>query len=79
MTTGKTIVLAIWNFVSNEMSLLFNMLPKFVIAFLPRSKHLLILWLQSVYAVILELKKTNSFTVSTVSCKKIKQANPKEN
>ena len=63
MTTGKTIALTIWIFVSNAMSLFFNMLPKFVIVFLPRSERLLISWLQSVYAVILELKKTNSFTV----------------
>ena len=47
MTTGKTIALTIWTFVSKVMSLLFNMLSRFIIAFLPRSKHLLILWLQS--------------------------------
>ena len=62
MTTGKTIVLIIWNFVSKVMSLLFNMLSRFVIAFLPRSKHLLISWLQSLSAVILELKKIKSVT-----------------
>ena len=54
MTTGKTIALARWNFVSKVMSLLFNMLSRLVTAFLPRSKHLLILWLQSPSTVILE-------------------------
>ena len=67
MTTGKTIVLTIWTFVSKVMSLLFNTLSRFVIALLPRSKHLLILWLQSPSAVILEPKKTKSVTVSTFS------------
>ena len=64
MTTGKTIALTIQTFVGKVMSLLFNMLSRFVIAFLPRSKHLLIscLWLQS--AVILEPKKINSVIVS---------------
>ena len=57
MTTGKTIVLIRWTFVCKVMSLLFNMLSGFVIAFLPRSKHLLISWLQSPSAVILEPKK----------------------
>ena len=57
MTTGKTIALTIWRFVGKVMSLLFNMLYRFVIAFLPRSKHLLISWLQSPSAVILELEK----------------------
>ena len=47
MTTGKTIALTIWTFVSKVMSLFFNTLPRFVIAFLSRSKHFLILWLQS--------------------------------
>ena len=56
VTTEKTIALTIWTFIGNVMSLLFNTLPKFVIAFLPRSKHLLISWLQSPSAVILELK-----------------------
>ena len=56
MTTGKTIALIRWTFVGKGMSLLFNMLCMFVIAFLPRSKHLLIPWLQSPYAVILETK-----------------------
>ena len=67
MTTGKTIVLTIQTFVRKVMSLLFNMLSSFVIAFLPRSKHLLISWLQSPSAVILEPKKIKSVTVSIVS------------
>ena len=67
MTTGKTIALTIWTFASKGMSLLFNMLYRFVIDFLPRSKHLLISWLQSPYAVILEPKKIKSDIVSTVS------------
>ena len=54
MTTGETIALTIWTFVSKVMSLLFNILSRFVIAFLPRSKHLLISWLQSPSAVVLE-------------------------
>ena len=57
MTVGKTIALARWTFVGKVMSLLFNMLSRCVIAFLPRSKHLLISWLQSPSAVILEPKK----------------------
>ena len=57
MTTGKTIALTRWTFTSKVMSLLFNMLSRFVIAFLPRSKRLLISWLQSPAAVILEPKK----------------------
>ena len=57
MTTGKTIALARWTFVGKVMSLLFNMLSKLVITFLPKSKHLLISWLQSPSAVILEPKK----------------------
>ena len=67
MTTGKNISLTIWTFVNKVMSLLFNMLSRFEIAFLPRSKHLLISWLQSPSAVILEPKKTKSVTVSFVS------------
>ena len=67
MTTGKTIALTRWTFVGKVMSLFFNMLSRFVIAFLPRSKCLLISWLQSPSAVILELKKIKSDTVSTVS------------
>ena len=57
MTTGKTVALTIWTFVGKVMSLLFNMLSRFVIAFLPRSKCLLISWLQSPSAVILEPPK----------------------
>ena len=67
MTTGKTIVLTRQTFVGKLMSLPFNMLSRLVIAFLPRSKCLLISWLQSASAVILELKKIKSATVSTVS------------
>ena len=68
MTTGKTIALIRQTFVGKIiMSLLFNMLSRFVIAFLPRSNRLLISWLQSPSAVILEPKKIKSHTVSTVS------------
>ena len=67
MTTGKTIALTRWTFVVKVMSLLFNMRSRFVIAFLPRSKHLLISWLQSPSAVILEPPKIKADTVSTVS------------
>ena len=67
MTTGKTIVLTRWTFVGKVMSLLFNMLSRFVIAFLTRSNHLLISWLQSPSAVILEPRKRKSVTVSIVS------------
>ena len=67
MTTGKTIALTRWTFVDKVMSLLFNMLSRLVITFLLRSKRLLISWLQSPSAVILELKKIKSATVSTVS------------
>ena len=67
MTTGKTIALTRRTFVDKVMSLLFNMLSMLVITFLPRSKHLLISWLQSPSAVILELQKLKSETVSTVS------------
>ena len=66
MTTGKTIALTIRIFVSKVMSLLLNMLSRFVIAFLPRSKRLLISWLQSPSAVILEARKIKSVTVSIV-------------
>ena len=62
MTTGKPIALTRWTFVGKVMSLLFNMLSRFVIAFLPRSKHLLISWLQSPSAVILEPKKIKSLS-----------------
>ena len=67
MTTGKTIALTRWTFVGKVMSLLFNKLSRLVITFLPRSKHLLISWLQSSSAVILEPKKIKSATLSTVS------------
>ena len=67
MTTGKTIALTRWTFVGKVMSLLFNKLSRLVIAFLLRSKHLLISWLQSPSAVILEPQKLKSVTVSIVS------------
>ena len=67
MTTGKTIALNRCTSVGKVMSLLFNMLSRLVITFLPRSKHLLISWLQSPFAVILEPRKIKSATVSTVS------------
>ena len=67
MTTGKTIALTRQTFVDKVMSLLFNILSRLVIAFLSRSKHLLISWLQSPSAVILETPKIKSDTVSTVS------------
>ena len=67
MTTGKTIALTRQILVDKVMSLLFNMLSRLVIAFLPRSKHLLISWLQSPSAVILEPPKLKSLTVSIVS------------
>ena len=66
-TTGKTIALTRWTFVGKVMSLPFNMLSRLVITFLPRSKHLLISWLQSPSAVILKPPKINSDTASTVS------------
>ena len=65
VTTGKTIALILWTFVGKVMSLFLNMLSRFLIAFLSRSKRLLILWLQSPSAVILEPKKIKSVTVST--------------
>ena len=65
VTNGKTIALTIWTFVGKVMSLLFNILFRFVTAFLPRSKHLLISWLQSLSAVISEPRKIKSVTVST--------------
>ena len=67
VTTGKTIALTRWMFVGKAMSLLFNMLSRLVIAFLSRSKRLLISWTQSPSAVILEHKKIKSLTVSIVS------------
>ena len=67
MNTGKTIALTRWTFVGKVMSLLFNMLSRLVIAFLPRSKCLLISWLQSPSAVIWEPPKIKSLTASTFS------------
>ena len=67
MTTGEAIALTRWTFVGNVMSVLLNMLSRLVITFFPRSKHLLISWLQSQSAVILEPPKIKSDTVSTVS------------
>ena len=67
MTTGKTVALTRRTFVGKVMSLLLNMLSRLIIAFLPRSKRLLISWLQSPSAVILEARKIKSLTVSTVS------------
>ena len=71
MTTGKTIALIRRTFVGKIMSLLYNMLSRLVITFLPRSKHLLISWLQSISAVILEPKKINSDTVSSSICHEV--------
>ena len=70
-TTGKTVVLTIWTFVGRMTSLLFNTLSRFAIAFLPRSRCLLISWLQSPSAVILEPKKIKSVTVHLIDQKKI--------
>ena len=67
MTTGKTIALTRWTFVGKVMSLLFNMLSRLHITFLPRSKRLLISWLQSPSAVILEPQIRKHLPVSTVS------------
>ena len=67
MTTGKTIALTRWTFVSKVLSLFFNTLFRFVIAFLPKSKRLLVSWLQSPSAEILESKKIKSVTVCIVS------------
>ena len=67
MTTVKTIALTIWNFAGKVIPLLFNMLSRLFIAFLPRSERLLISWLQSPSAVILELKEIKSVTVATFS------------
>ena len=67
MTSGKTVALTRWTFVGKVMSLLLNMLSRLVITFLPRSKHLLISWLQSPSVVILEPPKIKSDTVSTDS------------
>ena len=67
MTTGKTIALTRWTFVGKVMSLLFNMLSRLVIAFLPRSKHLLISWLQTLYALILEPQKYSRSWINALS------------
>ena len=67
MTTGKTIVLAKWTFIGKVISLLFNILSRLVITFLPRIKHLLISWLQAPTAETLEPKKIKSDTVYIVS------------
>ena len=67
MNTGKTIALTRWTFVGKVMSLLFNVLSRLIIAFLPRSEVLLISWLQLPSAVILEPRKIKSATVSTLS------------
>ena len=67
MTARKTIALTIWTFVGKVMFLFFNTLPRFVIAFVPRNKHLLISWLQSLSVVILEPKKIKSVSVFTFS------------
>ena len=67
MTTGKTITFTKLTFLGKVMSLVFNILSRFVIDFFPRSKHLLILWLQSLSALILETRKMKSDTVSTFS------------
>ena len=71
MTTGKTIALTRWTFVDKVMSLLFNMLFRLVITFLPKSKRLLISWLQSPSAVILEPKKIKSATLSPSICHEV--------
>ena len=71
MTTGKTIALTRWTLVGKVMSLLFNMLSRLVIAFLPRSKRLLISWLQSPSAVILEPRKIKSDTVALSICHEV--------
>ena len=70
-TTGKTIALTSWTFISKVMSLLFHMLSRLIIAFLPRSKHLLISWLQSPSAVILEPRKIKSVTVFISTCHEV--------
>ena len=78
MTTGKTVALTRWIFVGKLMSLLFNMLSRLVILFLPRSKHLLISWLKSPSAVIWDPKKIKSVTVSIVStsiCREVMRPN----
>ena len=71
MTTAKTTALTRWTFIDKVMSLLFNMLSSLVITFLPRSKHLLISWLHSPSAVILESKKIKSATISPFICHEV--------
>ena len=71
MTTGKSIALTRQTLVGKVMSLLFNMLSSFAIAFLPRNKHLLISWLQSPSSVILEPKKIKSVIVSPPACHEV--------
>ena len=71
MTTGKTVALTRWTFVGKVISLLFNILSRLVIAFLPRSKSLVISWLQLPSAVILEPKKIKSLTVSPSVCQEV--------
>ena len=71
MTTGKSIALTRWTSVSKVISLLFNMLSRLVITFLPRSKHLLIPWLWSPSAVILDPKEIKSVTVSPSICHEV--------
>ena len=73
MTTGKPIALTRWTFVGKVMSLLFNMLSRLVITFLPRSKRLLISWFQSPSAVILELKKIKFITLSPSICHEVRE------
>ena len=76
MTTGKTIALTRQTFVGKIMSLLFNMLSRLVITFLPRSQGLLISWLQSPSAVILEAPKIESVTVSLSICEEVMEGMP---
>ena len=71
MTTGRSVALPIWTFVSRVMPLLFNTLSRFVIAFLPGSKYLIISWLQSPSAVTLEPKKIKSLIVSPSICHEV--------
>ena len=71
MTTGKPIALTIWTFVGKVVSLLFNMLSRLLISFLPRSKRLLISWLQSPSAVILEPPTIKSLIVSPSICHEV--------
>ena len=67
MTTGKTIALTRWTFVDKAMCQIFNMVSRLIVTFIPRSKRLLISWVQSPSAVILELQKLKAVTVSIVS------------